>query len=61
MRLSRLGFTLMELMIVVAMMGLLMLFSLPRFGGLHEASRVRSAIQEVEAAIATARAAAIQK
>lgn len=58
---SRPGFTLTEMIIVVAMLGLVMLVSLPRFGGLHEASRVRSARQEVEAAIATARAAAIQK
>jgi len=60
-RLLRKGFTLTEMMIVVVIVGGLTLFALPRFTGLHERSRLASARQEIEAAIATARAAAIQK
>jgi prepilin-type N-terminal cleavage/methylation domain-containing protein len=57
---GRRGFTLVEAMMVVAIMGGLVLFSLPRFAALQERSRLNSARQQVEAAIATARAAAIQ-
>jgi prepilin-type N-terminal cleavage/methylation domain-containing protein len=60
-RSQRRGYTLVEMMIVVSVMGALALFSLPKFAGLQERSRLTSARQEVEAAIATARAAAIQK
>jgi Tfp pilus assembly protein FimT len=48
-------------MIVVAIVSGLALFALPRFRGLHAASQLAAARQEVEAGIATARAAAIQK
>ncbi len=61
MRSERKGYTLVEMMIVLSIMGGLALFSLPRFAGLQERSRLTAARQEVEAAIATARAAAIQK
>ncbi len=61
MRSERRGYTLVEMLIVLSVMGGLALFSLPRFAGLQERSRLTSARQEVEAAIATARAAAIQK
>jgi Tfp pilus assembly protein FimT len=49
------------MLIVVVIMGTLTMISLPKFAGLQEASRLRSARQEIEAAIATARAAAVQK
>jgi prepilin-type N-terminal cleavage/methylation domain-containing protein len=58
---ARRGYTLTEMLIVVVVMSLLALFSLPRFQGLYERSRLASARQEIIAAIATARAAAIQK
>jgi hypothetical protein len=48
-------------MIVVAIVCGLALFALPRFRGLHAANQLAAARQEVEAGIATARAAAIQK
>lgn len=57
----RRGFTLVEMLIVVAVMSILALFAAPKFEGLYEANRLASARQEVTTAIATARAAAIQK
>jgi prepilin-type N-terminal cleavage/methylation domain-containing protein len=58
---KRLGYTLAEMMIVVVIVGGLTLFALPRFSGLTERNSLAAARQEVIAAIATARAAAIQK
>lgn len=58
---SRLGFTLMEMMIVVSMIGLLTLMVLPKFSGLVERNKLNAAREEITAAIATARAAAVQK
>jgi Tfp pilus assembly protein FimT len=49
------------MLIVVGLVGLLTLFSLPRFSGLVERNKLSAAREEVTAAIATARAAAIQK
>jgi Tfp pilus assembly protein FimT len=49
------------MLIVVVIVGGLTLFSLPRFSGLTVRQNLNSARQEVAAAIATARAAAIQK
>lgn len=57
----RRGFTLVEMLIVIAVMSILALFIVPKFEGLYEANRLASARQEVTTAIATARAAAIQK
>ena len=51
----------MEMLIVVSVVGLLTLFSLPRFSGLVERNQLTAAREELSAAIATARAAAIQK
>jgi prepilin-type N-terminal cleavage/methylation domain-containing protein len=55
------GFTLVEMMMVIVIISGLTLFSLPKFHALEERSRLASARQELQAAIATARAAAIQK
>jgi Tfp pilus assembly protein FimT len=49
------------MLIVVVIVGGLALFSLPKFSGLTERSNIAAARQQVTAAIATARAAAIQK
>jgi Tfp pilus assembly protein FimT len=48
------------LMVLLAISGLAF-FTLPKFSGLYERNQLTSARQEIEAAIATARAAAIQK
>lgn len=58
---SRQGYTLMEMVIVVSVVGMLTIISLPRFSGLVERNRLQSARDELAAAISTARAAAIQK
>ena len=58
---SRRGYTLTEMLIVVSIIGLATLFALPRFRGLAERNRLTSARDELAAAIATARAAAVQK
>jgi type II secretory pathway pseudopilin PulG len=49
------------MLMVVVIIGGLTLFSVPKFAVLQERSKLTSARQEIEAAIATARAAAIQK
>ena len=58
---SQRGYTLTEMLIVVSIVGLLTLFSVPRFSGLVERNKLTAAREELSAAIATARAAAIQK
>ena len=58
---SRRGYTLTEMLIVVSVIGLVTLFALPKFNGLAERNRLQSARDELAAAIATARAAAVQK
>lgn len=58
---SRRGYTLTEMLIVVSIIGLATLFALPRFRGLAERNRLTAAREELAAAIATARAAAVQK
>jgi prepilin-type N-terminal cleavage/methylation domain-containing protein len=55
------GFTLTEMLIVVVMVGMLTLMTLPKFSGLVERNRLNSAREEITAALATARAAAVQK
>lgn len=55
------GYTLTELLIVVVMVGALTLFALPKFSGLVERNNLDAAREELTAAIATARAAAVQK
>ena len=49
------------MLIVVVVIGGLTLFSIPKFAVLQERSRLTSARQEIEAALVTARSAAIQK
>ena len=58
---SRRGYTLTEMLIVVSLMALMATFALPKFRGLAERNRLTSAREELAAAIATARAAAVQK
>ena len=58
---SHQGYTLTELLIVVVMVGALTLFALPKFSGLVERNKLEAAREELTAAIATARAAAVQK
>ncbi len=57
----RRGMTLIEFLAVLAIVSTLSLMSASRFTILSERSALRSARQQVEAAIATARASAIQK
>lgn len=61
MKTSRPGYTLTEMLIVVVMVGALTLITLPKFSGLVERNQLNSAREEIQAAIATARAAAVQK
>ena len=58
---SRRGYTVTEMLIVVSIMALMATFALPKFRGLAERNRLTSAREELAAAIATARAAAVQK
>lgn len=58
---SRQGYTLTELLIVVVMVGSLTLFAIPKFTVLVERNKLGAAREEIAAAIATARAAAVQK
>lgn len=58
---SRRGYTLTEMLIVVSVVGMLTLISMPRFSRLVERNKLTAAREELAAAIATARAAAVQK
>lgn len=58
---SRHGYTFAELLIVLVIVGGLMFFALPKFSGLMERKQLSAAREEIAAAIATARAAAVQK
>ena len=49
------------MLIVVSIVGLLTLFALPKFSGLVESNQLSAAREELSSAIATARAAAVQK
>jgi type IV fimbrial biogenesis protein FimT len=60
-RRSRQGYTLTELLIVVVMVGALTLLALPKFSWLVERNKLSAAREEITSAIATARAAAVQK
>lgn len=50
-----------ELLIVLMIVGGLMFFALPKFSGLQERNQLAAARDEIAAALATARAAAVQK
>ena len=56
---SRNGFTLIEILIVMAIMGIVMMFALPKAGNLNDRNQMRSAKDGIAARIAAARAAAI--
>lgn len=58
---SRQGYTLTEMLIVVVMVGMLTMISLPKFSGLVERNKLTAAREEITAALATARSAAVQK
>jgi prepilin-type N-terminal cleavage/methylation domain-containing protein len=55
------GFTIVEMIVVLVMMGILMSIALPRFGTLRDKSAVSSAKQKIVGYVATARAAAIRQ
>ena len=56
---NRTGFTLMELMIVIVLIGTLLALSMPKLNKVDAQAGTRSAAQTVAAQLATARAAAI--
>lgn len=58
---SRQGYTLAEMVIVVVMVGMLSIFAIPKFTVIAESNKITAAREEIAAAIATARAAAVQK
>ena len=58
---ARRGFSLIELMIVVVMIGILTLIAVPKFNIYRDKSNVDAARLRIEAMIATARASAIHK
>ena len=58
---SRQGYTLAEMVIVVVMVGMLSIFAIPKFSLVAESNKISAAREEITAAIATARAAAVQK
>ena len=60
MRAHRSGFTLVELLIVIVVMGVLATFALPRLRGTTTALSVRSARQQTTEMLIVARAAAVQ-
>ena len=55
----RRGFTLIELMVVVAIMGVILGISIPAFRSIKEKAPLEQAISDVEAACRTARSRAI--
>lgn len=56
----RSGMTIFELLVVLALIGAVAAFALPKVGNTFDGSGVRSAKQEIAAALASARASAIQ-
>jgi prepilin-type N-terminal cleavage/methylation domain-containing protein len=61
MKKGRPGFTMVELMMVIAILGLLTMVALPRIRNYRMSNNMMSAKAQVASSIATARAAAIQK
>ena len=61
MRHAGMGFTLLELVIVIVISGMLMMIAAPRISEARNTANLVSAREQVSAAISTARAAAIQK
>ena len=58
---SRQGYTLTEMLIVVVIVGALTMFAIPKFSVVVQRNKLSAAREEITAAIATARAAAVQK
>ena len=58
---SRAGFSLIETMVVLVIMGIAMAISLPKFAAMRDRMSVRSAKQQFASYLATARAAAIRQ
>lgn len=59
MRTARKGFTLIEIFIVIAIMGIVAMMALPKMGNMNDRNQMRSAKDGIAAKIARARAAAI--
>ncbi|MCR4339717.1 MAG: GspH/FimT family pseudopilin [Gemmatimonadaceae bacterium] len=55
------GFTMVELMIAVVVMGIIMAVGAPKLASIRDRASVRSATQQIGAYVATARAAAIRR
>ncbi|HUE89452.1 MAG TPA: type II secretion system protein [Vicinamibacterales bacterium] len=55
------GFTMVELMIAVVVMGIIMAVGMPKLGAIRDQASVRSATQQIGAYVATTRAAAIRR
>ncbi|HYW30645.1 MAG TPA: type II secretion system protein [Gemmatimonas sp.] len=60
-RLSRRGFTLIEALMVITILGLMYLMVMPRITDSRSSTSLRAASQELRSAFAAARAAALQK
>lgn len=55
------GFTLIEMMVVVAIIGITVAFAAPKIGSFRASSQMRSAKAQLASSVATARAASMQK
>ena len=58
---SRAGFSMVELLVVISIMGILVMFAVPKIRTFRAGNNLRSAKAQVASSLATARAAAIQK
>lgn len=59
MKSSARGFTLVEILIVIAIMGIMMMLALPKMGNMNDRNQMRSAKDGIAARLSAARAAAI--
>ena len=59
MRITRRGFTLVEIITVIVIMGIVMMMALPKMGHINDRNQMRSAKDGIAARLAAARAAAI--
>ena len=58
---KRNGFTLIEIMVVVSIIGVMMIVSAPRISKIKDRTNLRAARDEIVSGLATARSAAVQK